>query len=247
MLPVAVAAVWFGGWFFAALTALACVLLLWEWLHIGNAYAPGPLIGGAVGLVASVVFMMQQRPDFAAAILLSTAAVLGFWRWHRFVWHAAGVVYIGLPLLALLWLRGEPEHGRLIVFWLFILVWATDIGAYAAGRTIGGPKLIPRISPNKTWAGLLGGMTCAAAASGLMASLDPALPVLAAAFAGAVLAVIAQAGDFTESAVKRHFNVKDSSNLIPGHGGVFDRVDGLLFAAPCAALALLLWRDRLWP
>lgn len=247
MLPVAVAAVWFGGWAFGALVAVASVAMLWEWLRLPGQYSLDKLIGGGAGLLVAFYLAMQERMDWALGIVVVGAVIFGLRAWRHFLWHAAGFLYIGLPCLALLWLRNVPEHGLLIVFWLMVVIWATDIGAYFSGRTIGGPKLIPRISPNKTWAGLIGGMICAGIASGLMARIDPQLPVYVLAIFGAGMAIIAQAGDFTESAIKRHFHVKDASNLIPGHGGVLDRVDGLLFAAPVAALALLWWRDKLWP
>jgi phosphatidate cytidylyltransferase len=150
------------------------------------------------------------------------------------------VLYVGVPATALLWLR-DVAHGDRLVLWLFIVVWATDIGAYAVGRLVGGPRLAPRLSPHKTWAGLGGGIAAAAAAGAAaargFASADAAiLTVLS-----AVLAVVAQIGDLVESAVKRHFKVKDMSSLIPGHGGLFDRVDGLLAAAPAVALVQLIW------
>jgi phosphatidate cytidylyltransferase len=140
--------------------------------------------------------------------------------------------------VALVWLRGDVGGARLIL-WLMATVWATDIGAFFAGRLIGGPKLAPRISPKKTWAGLIGAMASAGLV-GIVADFSvpgaPGAAVLAA--AGAVMAVVAQAGDLGESWVKRHFGAKDSSALIPGHGGLLDRVDGLL----AAALALAAWQ-----
>jgi phosphatidate cytidylyltransferase len=142
--------------------------------------------------------------------------------------------------MALDWLRADPVYGQLTIFWLFGVVWATDIGAYAAGRTIGGAKLAPRISPNKTWAGLAGGVLSAGLV-GLGVAIwfvkDP--HPLALAGLSAALAVLAQLGDLGESSLKRHFGVKDSGRLIPGHGGVLDRCDGLLSTAP--AVALLCW------
>lgn len=210
MLPVAIAAVWIGGWLFTVLVIVAGMLMLWEW------------------------WRLPYQPETAPA-----------WTRGPF-WSLLGLVYVIVPCIALVWLRQTPEHGRHIAFWLFCAVWATDIGAYFAGRTIGGPKLIPRISPNKTWAGLLGGMVSAAIAGGLVAALDPALPTLALAALAGLVAVVSQAGDFTESAVKRYFGVKDSSHLIPGHGGVLDRLDGLLFAAPFVAACDLLSGRMLW-
>ncbi|MBF0372671.1 MAG: phosphatidate cytidylyltransferase, partial [Alphaproteobacteria bacterium] len=152
-------------------------------------------------------------------------------------WLAWGVLYIGIPVTSLVWLRGLPEGGRAALIWLFLVIWATDIGAYAAGRSIGGPLLAPRVSPKKTWAGLIGGMISAAVVGAVAARLlgHPSMLSLAA-FSG-MMAVVAQIGDLGESWVKRRFGVKDSSNVIPGHGGVFDRVDGLIAAAPVVALA----------
>jgi phosphatidate cytidylyltransferase len=211
LLPVAVAAVWYGDWAFIALVVLAGVLMLWEWYRFPR-------------MAVTVPAAWMRGP----------------------LWMLLGLVYVILPCAALIWLRQTPEIGRHVVFWLFCAVWATDTGAYFAGRTIGGPKLIPRISPNKTWAGLLGGMVSAGIAGGIIASLDPAMPALGLAALAALVAVVSQAGDFTESAVKRYFGVKDSSRLIPGHGGVLDRLDGLLFAAPFVAACDLLSGGMLW-
>jgi phosphatidate cytidylyltransferase len=143
-------------------------------------------------------------------------------------------------VVALIWLRGDAQGGLAAILWLMASVWATDTGAYFAGRLIGGPKLAPRLSPNKTWAGLTGAMVAAALvgwAAALLVPQGPPARVLAA--AGAGLAIVAQAGDLLESWIKRHFGAKDSSRLIPGHGGLFDRVDGLLTAA--VALAAFQW------
>lgn len=246
MLPVAIGATWLGGWFFATLIALAGIAMLWEWARLPGDLAMNVVVTGGLALVAALYLCLAG--DFGLGLLLIgiAAIVLGFLQRHRFAWHAVGFIYIALPCFVLLWLREIPDRGLLAVFWLLVVVWSTDIGAYAAGRAIGGPKLIPAISPNKTWAGLLGGMLSAGIAGALMARFDAQLPVLLLAIFGAVLAVVAQAGDFTESAIKRRFGVKDSGHLIPGHGGVLDRLDGLLFAAPVMALALLVGRDRLW-
>lgn len=151
----------------------------------------------------------------------------------------AGVPYVGLGAAALLWLRAGPGSGPRAVLFVILVVWASDIGAYAVGRLIGGPLLAPGISPGKTWAGAIGGLSAAAAVG--FAGLHPASALVAAG-----LGIAAQAGDLMESAMKRGFGVKDSGWLIPGHGGLLDRFDGLLTAAPAAAaLALLAGRTAL--
>ena len=146
---------------------------------------------------------------------------------------ALGVAYCGLPVLALVFLRRQDD-GLLYAFWAMALVWACDIGAFFAGRSIGGPKLAPRLSPNKTWAGLGGGVL-AAGALGLLLWAQAGLPGLLAAMSP-LLAVLAQGGDLYESWLKRVAGVKDSGNVLPGHGGVLDRIDGLVPVAPVAAM-----------
>lgn len=148
---------------------------------------------------------------------------------------ALGVLYCALPVMGLIVLRRQ-EAGLLYAFWAMALVWATDIGAFFAGRSIGGPKLAPRLSPNKTWAGLVGG-TIAATALALALAPRGLAPVLVG--ATPLLAMLAQAGDLYESWLKRVAGVKDSGNTLPGHGGVLDRIDGLVPVAPVAALLVL--------
>lgn len=235
--PLALLAVWKGDWAFALLAAVAGGLMAWEWtrLCLGR-FGPGGWVLGAMALVVAASGMSAPLWGLAAIAVAALAAPLAQRLPGRsLLWMASGAIYIGLPALALVWLRGL---GRETMFWLLFLVWATDIGAYAAGRAIGGPKLLPKVSPKKTWAGLVGGVVSAAAVGavvGLVTGTSPArLAVLSAA-----LAVVAQMGDLAESSVKRHFGVKDSSGIIPGHGGVFDRLDGLLAAAPVVAALCL--------
>lgn len=248
MLPLALAAMWFGGLVFTVLVALAGLLMVREWLRFADALPKPPVIlllwlPLAVALLA-LEFKLWTVMALAGAVFLCLlpAMVRQHWRWA-----VAGGLYVGLPCLCLVWLRGDPDHGRLIVFWTLVVVWSTDTGAYAFGRLLGGPKLIPALSPNKTWAGLLGGMICAGLAGYGMALLDSALPAVYLGLFGAVVAVVAQAGDFFESGIKRHFGVKDSGSLIPGHGGVLDRLDGVMFAAPFAALGIGMFGGVLWP
>ena len=151
-------------------------------------------------------------------------------------WLALGSLWVALPCVIFLWLAQNETVGRLTLLWIFAVVWATDIGAYAIGRRLGGPRLAPRWSPRKTWAGLVGGTLCASLAgwgTAQAAGISPALPLV---LVSAGLAIIEQFGDLAESVAKRRFGVKDSSGLIPGHGGLLDRLDGLLAVVPAVAL-----------
>src|SRR5579862_6990180 len=176
------------------------------------------------------------------ALLIGAGAAVAAWEWTRLCgwslgWTLAGILYIGLPVAALIWLR-EQDQGRATAFWLMLVVWATDSAAYAAGRLIGGWRLMPSVSPNKTWAGLIGGVAGAALVGAAVGHyLGSSASLLA--VAGAALALVAQGGDLMESAIKRHFGAKDSGKLIPGHGGLLDRIDGLMTAAPAAAAMCL--------
>jgi phosphatidate cytidylyltransferase len=185
----------------------------------------------AFGCVAAVL-LTDFMPVVALVAVVSGAAAV--WaltpgQGRAKLWSGFGPLYAGLPAIALVWLRGDGLIGRETMIWLMLLVWATDIGAYAAGRTIGGPKLLPRVSPKKTWAGALGGLAASLAVAGGFAALGlgAAVPLVA---LGAILSVVSQLGDLFESAVKRRFGVKDSSHLIPGHGGLMDRLDGFIAA-----------------
>jgi phosphatidate cytidylyltransferase len=155
-------------------------------------------------------------------------------------WVALGTLWVTLPCVAFLWLAGEKVGGRATLFWVLAAVWATDIGAYAFGYTFGGPRLAPRWSPRKTWAGLAGGMLCAAltgTATARILGISSALPLT---LLSAGLAVVGQFGDLAESMAKRRFGVKDTGGLIPGHGGLLDRLDGLLAVLPTVALLTLI-------
>lgn len=154
------------------------------------------------------------------------------------MWRFAGLFYVSIPCASLVWLRGlqlenDPQAGLHLVFFIMLIVWATDIGAYFAGRQIGGPKLAPVISPNKTWAGLGGGVGAAFITAGILHFILPyPTSFLGSVILGAVLAIVSQIGDLFESWMKRRVGVKDSGTLIPGHGGLLDRIDGLIFTIP---------------
>lgn len=204
-----------------------------------------PAVAAGFGMGLAVLCLALGRLDVAGVVLVGVSvAVLSSYRRRRGPYLALAMVYIGAASLAFLWLRDHPGIGLGLVIWLVGVVWATDVGALFAGKAIGGVRLAPRLSPNKTWAGLLGGMAAAALAG---AGLGAALPALSAALpwpglpqaagAGAALALAAQAGDLLESGYKRRFGAKDSSEILPGHGGILDRADGLLGASLALGLA----------
>jgi phosphatidate cytidylyltransferase len=239
LLPVAVASVYFGGWWFAAFLALVCAAMCWEWSRLcspgraevqvvmATAGAAAPLLSYQYGFVA-VLWCVG-----AAMVVLICLALAR--RVANPIVCIAGVPYVALSLSCAGWLRADAEAGLTTVLWVVSSVVATDVGAYFVGRNVGGPKLAPRISPNKTWSGLIGGLVGA----GIMGAVTGFLvggavtPLVVGSIA---LAVISQGGDLIESGLKRKFNAKDSSNLIPGHGGFLDRFDGYLTALPAAAL-----------
>jgi phosphatidate cytidylyltransferase len=241
MAPVALAAVWFGSPWLDFLTIAAAAIMAWEWARLCGSGAVGPT--GAVVLaivVLSVVLAASGRHGMALAIaVVGAGAVLGLSLHRREPapnLTAVGVVWLAVPCIALLWLARDMGTGA--VFWILAVVWATDIGAYAVGRTVGGPKLAPRISPGKTWSGLVGGMACAAI-TGFVAARIAGVAPLGVVLLSAALAVVGQAGDLAESSLKRRFGAKDASGLIPGHGGLLDRLDALLAVVTTVAVLRL--------
>jgi phosphatidate cytidylyltransferase len=237
LIGLAFAALWFGGWPFWLVVVIAGLLTIGEWADLAGATPQQRRLGQyALTVPLAIMAPAADGPSFFALGLVAGAAffVAAVTRRSQLGW---GVIYAGLPILALLVLRNRPD-GLLLTFWAMALVWACDSGAFFAGRAIGGAKLAPSISPNKTWAGFIGGIVAAGAFAALLVWLF-ALPVTLA-IATPVLAVLAQAGDLYESHLKRRAGVKDSGNLLPGHGGLMDRLDGLVAVAPAAALLLLL-------
>ena len=244
LVPVALIPAYFGRPVWDVLVAVMGACMAWEWARLCGG---GRLsrVGAVSVAIAPAAVAVAALAGFIPALIIVAAGVVLIGLGANLegarnpVWPAAGVAYVGVPCLAMAWLRAMPDDGLATLLWVLALVWATDTGAYLAGRGLGGPKLAPRVSPNKTWAGLIGGMV-AAAMTGVAASflVEDALAWITVPVS-AGLAVVEQAGDLFESAVKRHFGVKDSSRLIPGHGGVLDRVDGLL--AVSVAVAALSW------
>ncbi|HET9460071.1 MAG TPA: phosphatidate cytidylyltransferase [Sphingomicrobium sp.] len=195
-------------------------------------------------LLVAIALAAVVQGGYTFAVLAAAAATAVFYEWTRIVrgwgtaWYLSGFVYALVSALSLLWVRDRADSGIALVLWVLILVWSVDIGAYFAGRAIGGPKLAPAISPNKTWAGFYGGVVAATLLAGawaLFAGLASIVLLLAPLFA-----VASQGGDLFESWMKRRAGIKDSGRWLPGHGGVFDRLDGLLPVAILAALAVIL-------
>lgn len=222
---VAVGVLWAGGvvlWIL--LTLIACVALI-EWAGLVRAHRARLGIGLLVLLVGmSYALPMLWGTDRATLALLLIGA-MAMAMFPKAATTALGVGYIGTAAISILFLRAQPL-GFALALWALAIVWATDIGAYFAGRAIGGPRLAPKISPNKTWAGLIGGMVVAGIAGALIAKFGH-LPA-ATLWLAPLLAVVAQIGDLIESGMKRHVGVKDSGKILPGHGGLLDRIDGML-------------------
>jgi phosphatidate cytidylyltransferase len=236
--PFAILIAYVGGWPFVLFWGAAAVGVWWEWSRlVAGPAATGAFAAGAAGLVVAVGFAgFGQFAMAIGAIVLAAIAVAGLVASERRVWTAVGVGYAGSILVAPVTLRHDPEYGFVAIVFLFSVVWVTDVMAYVVGRLVGGPKLAPRLSPNKTWSGAVGGAFAAvvagiatARAAGQDSWMMIALVVLG-------LSICSQAGDIFESRLKRRHGAKDASQLIPGHGGLMDRLDGFVAAALAAAL-----------
>jgi phosphatidate cytidylyltransferase len=225
--PTAIAVAYIGGWLFLGLCALAAAVILWEWTSlVFRGTDPRIFIPGLTALLVATALTGEGQAGAAIAMIAIGALLAGgvVAAWPRrylgsnpVLWGAGGVVYAGIALVAPVLLRADPQLGLVALLFLFAVVWATDIFAYLVGRLMGGPLLWPGVSPKKTWSGAMGGL---GVAGGL----------------ALILSVVAQGGDLFESAVKRRFGAKDASSLIPGHGGLMDRLDGFIVAALVAVL-----------
>ncbi len=232
---VVLAAAWMGGVYFNVLSQAIALLIYYEWgliTRLGETNLRAYALGwAAVGVVALSCF----AGDFGYSIIFLIAALLLTGAFALFQprakWLPIGVAYAGLSGISLAFLRGDDLAGLIAIIFLFAVVWGTDIAAYFVGRAIGGPKLAPRISPGKTWSGAVGGAVVGVVLAALVIMVFFEAPTIAVLGAALLLSVLSQIGDLFESHIKRRFGVKDSSRLIPGHGGVLDRVDGLVFAA----------------
>lgn len=254
MIVLAIGALIWGGKPFALFWLAAGLAVHWEWQRMaGTDRNRLVFAGGSLALVLAAAFASQSGPDIGMAIIFVASAGLAWLAGpSKRLWASCGLIYAGALVGSVYALRdldnplqsaGLHSFGLTAIAWLFAVVWGTDIMAYFGGRLIGGPKLWPRVSPSKTWSGTLTGVICGGLLGLLLVkwlppSAEPVAkwPIL---ILGIVTAIISQAGDFLESSIKRHFGVKDSSNLIPGHGGFMDRLDGFITAAAFAALVCL--------
>lgn len=245
---IAIAATWYGGVWFALFVAVGGAAAVREWHRMfagSNYFWVG--VASVLGIAASafVEVLVPANPQLAVVpwlILAATALLNVFLSMRRglaLLWHGASMIYIGVPVLSLVAIRETSAHGVWELYALFIAVWLTDTGALVSGSLLKGPKLWPAISPNKTWSGAIGGALAGSIATAVFFLLMHANPWHGAAL-GLLASVVGQLGDLFESYLKRKVGRKNSGSLIPGHGGVLDRIDSMLFVAPVAAFAFLI-------
>jgi len=233
--PLAIAIAYAGGWLWTALVTLVAIGLYVEWLTIVAAREGRVVAAGIVATVAAGLCLIEGWIDAAFIVLLIGVLAVAAIAQARRGWIAGGFLYAAAAQAASVLVRLDSRNGFVALVFVLLVVWVTDIGGYFAGRSIGGPKLWPRVSPKKTWAGAIGGFVASlVVACGFVAfdlgKAGSLLPL------GAVLSIVSQLGDLFESAVKRRFGVKDSSHIIPGHGGLLDRLDGFVAAIIFAAI-----------
>lgn len=234
--PLAIAIAYAGGWLWVTLVTSVVIGLYVEWLTIvGVAQQRRVIVSGIVALAVAGFCLMAGRIDAALVVLAIGLVVSALSSPERRNWVAAGFLYAASAEVASVLVRLDAAKGFAALMLVLLIVWVTDIGGYFAGRGIGGPKLWPRVSPKKTWAGAIGGFGASLVVATSFAAFDLGKtgPLL---LLGAVLSVVSQLGDLFESAVKRRFGVKDSSHIIPGHGGLLDRLDGFVAAVLVAAI-----------
>jgi phosphatidate cytidylyltransferase len=238
MIAMALTSLAVGGWFFVVFWLVAGLAVNWEWQRMtGGEREPARFLLGSLVLIAVALLVGNAKRDEAVLVLLfGTIFLASIASAGSRLWNAAGLLYSGALVLSVVLLRLSKIDGFESILWLFAIVWGTDIVAYFGGRLIGGPKLWPRVSPSKTWSGFLVGISSGAllglfAVSFYAVKVD-AIPLL---LIGIFVGAVAQGGDLFESSVKRRFGFKDSSHLIPGHGGFMDRLDGFIAAVTFAA------------
>lgn len=243
MIAIATAALFAGGVALWVLAVVVAIVMMGEWADLERVPPKTRrmaqfALSVPLAVMAPASLILETRDFFTLGLIAGAAFFVAIVTRRQQL--ALGVVYCAIPVLALVFVRRQDD-GLLFAFWMLAIVWACDIGAFFAGRAIGGPKLAPRLSPNKTWAGLIGGAIAAMMVLIAFALYRHAGPGALALMVvrGAVIAILAQAGDLFQSWMKRRAGVKDSGRLIPGHGGLFDRVDGLLAVAFVNGLIIL--------
>jgi phosphatidate cytidylyltransferase len=255
--PIVLAAAYAGGWYFLVLCGFGAGAIMWEWTRLVTGHSDLRILApGLVALLVALACIGSNVPVAAASAIALGAAVAGVLAvvavsepasMHRGLWAAGGVIYAGVAFLGPALLRRGNELGFSAFLFLAATVWMTDICAYLVGRAVGGPLLWPQVSPHKTWAGAIGGLAGGVAGGTLVAYAGgmSSLPVVG--VIALLLSALAQAGDLFESAIKRHFGAKDTSQLIPGHGGLMDRLDGFLVAAAAALVIGILHQGAYAP
>jgi phosphatidate cytidylyltransferase len=235
--PVAIAIAYQGGWPFAVFWALAALGIWWEWSAMLSTGRSARALGlAALVLAGALAAALASWPLAGFAVVLGAVAVAAAAGRAAPAWAGAGVVYAGIVLVAPVALRADAGYGFAAMLLLYAVVWATDIFGYFVGRLVGGPKLWPRLSPKKTWSGAVGGAAGAVLAAVAVARYAYGANMVAICGLALLLSAVSQAGDLFESGIKRRFGVKDAGRLIPGHGGIMDRLDGFLAAALVAAV-----------
>jgi phosphatidate cytidylyltransferase len=231
--PIAIVTAYIGGWPFAVFWCLAAIAVLWEWITLVAGPDHRLMLSSCASAIAVSALMAERGRPVAAIMLvgLGGLAAAVFAADGKRLWITCGIGYAGALLLAPMLLRADDSYGLVAIVLLFAIVWTTDICGYFAGRAFGGPKLMPAISPKKTWSGAIAGTFGAMIVAVLAAAWVGSFNSLAIAGVALLLSVVSQLGDLLESWVKRQFGAKDASHIIPGHGGVMDRLDGFWAAA----------------
>lgn len=235
--PIVIFLAWLGGFWFITLMIVVAGIMYWEWttitvraIDIRRDVLAGILL---LALIFSLIIMPSILPILISFALIILGALVVIVCKEKIGWNIAGLGVASSLALSLIYIRtsSDASHGLYLLIFLCFSVWAADIFAYLVGRTVGGPKLMPKISPKKTWSGFIGGVIGAIVTGSIVAHYFVPDKIIVFSFIALFVALAAQLGDLIESAIKRHFDVKNSSNLIPGHGGILDRVDGLTLSA----------------
>lgn len=235
--PLAIAAAYWGDWPFVAFWTLASLAVWWEWVRLVDAErSQATFVLGASALVLEALLAGSGLLDKTVIIVLLALFGVTVTATRHAKWIAGGMIYASVLLIAPLLIRADDQFGFMAILFLFAIVWSTDIGGYFGGRALGGPKLASAISPKKTWSGAIAGTLLAVGATVAIARGVLGSSWMQVALVAVMLSAVSQAGDLFESALKRRFGAKDASGLIPGHGGVMDRLDGFIAAAALAAV-----------